>query len=119
LKEKEKELLRIIRNGGRLKTVDIVRMSNMCKVTVLKYLNQLKVKGRVNYELIGPTKLWYLVEQDDGGSGGRRPSSSAEMEISELLKGFESVIGNRAVVIMASEDFISILRQEKSVNVLG
>ena len=32
----------------------------MCKVTALKYLGELKEKGLVDCEMIGPTKIWFL-----------------------------------------------------------
>jgi len=105
---KEKELLRIIRRDGRVKTVDIVEQADMCKVTVLKYLNKLKDAGLVDYELVGPTKLWYAVE--DGGPRGRGPLNILDVEISELLDRFEAAVGKRAFVIMTDDrDLINIL----------
>ncbi len=108
LGRKEEELLEVIRSGGKLKTVDIVQKADMCKVTALKYLNNLKNSGFVDYELIGPTKLWYIVDKDGEGPRGRGPLSKAGSEISELLKRFESITGKKTVVIMAGDDFVNV-----------
>ncbi len=109
LKSKETELLDIIRKGGRLKTVDIVQKADMCKVTALKYLNRLKKSGLVDYELIGPTKLWCIVDHDRGGLRGRGPLSKAGAEISELVRKFETITGKKTVIIMAGDDFVNAL----------
>ncbi len=107
MNSKEEALLGIIRSGGRLKTVDIVKNADMCKVTALKYLNSLKTSGFVDYELIGPTKLWYEVNKDGGGIPKDEASHKADTEFSELLKKFEFMSGKKAVVIMPIEDFIA------------
>lgn len=114
MKSREAELLNIIRRGGRLKTVDIVRKADMCKVTALKYLNNLKKSGFVDYELIGPTKLWHIVDKDEGSPGGRGPLSKAKIDISELLRRFESITGKKTVVIMAGDDFVNIFESKKT-----
>ncbi len=108
LGRREEELLEVIRSGGRLKTVDIVQKADMCKVTALKYLNNLKKSGLADYELIGPTKLWHIVDKDGEGPRGRGPLSKAGSEISELLRRFESITGKKTVIIMARDDFVNV-----------
>lgn len=56
---REKELLKEL-SEGKLVTSEIVKRVNMSKVTALKYLESLKQKGLVDYEEIGPAKLWFL-----------------------------------------------------------
>jgi Mn-dependent DtxR family transcriptional regulator len=92
---RENELYSIIRREGKIKTVDIVAKANMCKVTALKYLNSLRKKGYIDYELVGPTKLWFTKENENG---------TATEEILRLLKEIERITGRRAVVILNPED---------------
>lgn len=61
---REKELLNAVRKG-KFTTSEIVGRVNMSKVTALKYLDSLKEKGLVDYEEIGPSKLWFLKTQEE------------------------------------------------------
>lgn len=88
---RENELYSIIRREGRIKTVDIVAKANMCKVTALKYLRILREKGLVDYELIGPTKVWFAKKENNG---------KMSPEVFRLLKEIEKVTGQKAVVIL-------------------
>lgn len=110
MNSREERLLGVIRTGGRLKTVDIVEKAGMCKVTALKYLNSLKESGLVDFELIGPTKLWYAVNEG-GRVHGNEISHIARLEFSELLKRFELMTGKKTVVIMTIEDLVSVFKQ--------
>ena len=56
---REKELLEAIKKG-KMTTTEIVDRVNMSKVTALKYLEGLKANGLVDYEEIGPAKVWFL-----------------------------------------------------------
>lgn len=56
---REKDIIDVL-DGGKLTTSDIIERVNMCKVTTLKYLNRLMCRGIVDYEKIGPTKLWCI-----------------------------------------------------------
>ncbi|HJH32298.1 MAG TPA: response regulator [Methanosarcinaceae archaeon] len=56
---REKELLYALQEG-KLTTSEIVQRVNMSKVTALKYLEILKKKCLVDFEEIGPTKIWFL-----------------------------------------------------------
>jgi PleD family two-component response regulator len=60
---RERELLAVVRKG-RLTTSEIVSRVNMSKVTALKYLENLKEKNLVDYEEIGPTKVWFLKTEE-------------------------------------------------------
>ncbi len=60
---RERELLGVV-NEGKLTTSEIVSRVNMSKVTALKYLEILKEKNLVDYEEIGPTKVWFLKTQE-------------------------------------------------------
>ncbi len=99
------ELLKIIKNNGNIKTIDIVQKADMCKVTALKYLKNLKKTGQVDYQLIGPTKLWHTVEKKGKDSGGRGLLTKVDSKISELLETFESITGKKAVIIMTVDDY--------------
>ena len=99
---REKELYEIIRAGDKLKTSDIISRSRMCKVTALKYLKSLKATGRVNFEKIGPTKLWQTTRHD-GPQRGVEPSTSYR-NIFRILKEFEEATGKKAFVLMSAED---------------
>jgi predicted ArsR family transcriptional regulator len=100
---REKELLSIIEKEGKLKTTDIVKKSDMCKVTVLKYLNRLRGKGLVDYEKIGPTKLWFVIDHGRGPIGGGGLTNSKDM-IFKLLEEFEKITGKRAIMIATADD---------------
>ncbi|MBU2559339.1 hypothetical protein KKA03_00415 [archaeon] len=101
---REKELIEIIKTGGRLNTSDIVNRSRMCKVTALKYLKVLEDQGHVNFERIGPTKLWH-VNQNDISKGGEGNSSEHYQNILRMLKEFEESTGKKGFVLMSVEDF--------------
>jgi len=58
---REKELLAVLKNKT-LKTVDIIDRVNMSKTTTLKYLDILRARGLIDYEAVGPTKLWSRTE---------------------------------------------------------
>ncbi|MCD4843785.1 MAG: response regulator transcription factor [Methanosarcinales archaeon] len=60
---REKELINVLEEG-RSTTSDVVKKVHMCKVTALKYLEGLKTKGKVNCEIIGPSKVWFLQKND-------------------------------------------------------
>lgn len=60
---REKELLNVVKKG-KFTTSEIVGRVNMSKVTALKYLDGLKENGMVDYEEIGPSKLWFLKTQE-------------------------------------------------------
>lgn len=59
---REKELLGVVKEGG-LTTSEIVSKVNMSKVTALKYLESLREKDLVDYEEIGPSKVWFLKKE--------------------------------------------------------
>lgn len=96
---RENELYRIIAREGRIKTVDIVAKANMCKVTALKYLRILREKGLVDYELIGPTKVWFTK---------RQKSRETPPEVIRLLREIEKLTGQRAVVILNPGDLLAM-----------
>lgn len=100
---REKELIEIIKIGGRLKTSDIISQSSMCKVTALKYLNSLMAAGHITFERIGPTKLWQI-NQRDISQGGEGNSSTHFQNILRMLTEFEESTGKKALVIMSVED---------------
>ena len=56
---REEELLYALQKE-KLTTSELVQRVNMSKVTALKYLETLKEKGLVDFEEIGPTKIWFL-----------------------------------------------------------
>lgn len=56
---REKELLYVLQKG-KATTSELVQRVNMSKVTALKYLEILKEKCLVDFEEIGPTKIWFL-----------------------------------------------------------
>lgn len=56
---REKELLDVVKEGV-FTTSEIVSRVNMSKVTALKYLECLKGKDLVDYNEIGPSKVWFL-----------------------------------------------------------
>ena len=59
---REKELLGVVKSG-RLTTSEIVARVNMSKVTALKYLESLREKDLVDFEEIGPSKVWFLKKE--------------------------------------------------------
>ena len=100
---REKELIEIIRVGGKLKTSDIIEHSRMCKVTALKYLNSLRDSGQINFERIGPTKLWHLKEQATADRGAGDPSAQFK-NILRMLREFEESTGKKAFILMSADD---------------
>lgn len=61
---REKQLLNVIQNGKRT-TTDIIKRVNMSKVTALKYLENLRESGLVDYEEVGPSKIWFLKTEEN------------------------------------------------------
>lgn len=100
---RERDLYEIIMLGGKLKTSDIISRSRMCKVTALKYLKSLKDAGYIDFEQIGPTKL-YHINQRDVSLGGGRGSSTHLQSIFKVLQEFEQVTGKKGFVLMSAED---------------
>ncbi len=100
---REKELYGIIKAGGKLKTSDIVSRSRMCKVTALKYLKSLKAAGDIDFEKIGPTKLWHANGRDRA-PWGAGPFTTSYQDISRMLKEFEETTGKKAFVLMSADD---------------
>jgi predicted ArsR family transcriptional regulator len=99
---RENELYSIIKREGRIKTVDIVDKANMCKVTALKHLNALRKRGYVDYELAGPTKLWF-VKKENG-------EALQQKEIHRILREIERITGRRAIVVLNPEDLIGDIK---------
>ncbi|MCD6206543.1 MAG: hypothetical protein J7J06_00955 [Methanosarcinales archaeon] len=99
---REKQLLDILKNGT-LKTGDVIDRANMSKTTALKYLESLRARGHIGCKMIGPTKLWYCMEEekkvDEGG--GAREMVRAELKkyiyidkrVFEILEEFEDDAG--------------------------
>jgi PleD family two-component response regulator len=56
---RENELLETIKKG-KMTTTEIVNRVNMSKVTALKYLEELRANGLVDYDEVGPAKVWFL-----------------------------------------------------------
>jgi hypothetical protein len=103
---REKELIEIIKIGGKLKTSDIIDQSRMCKVTALKYLNSLKDSGHITFERVGPTKLWHMNRKDSPrGGGGDSPLQFKN--ILRALREFEKSTGKKGFIIMSTEDLDS------------
>lgn len=96
---RENEIYSIIKREGRIKTVDIVAKANMCKVTTLKYLRILREKGLVDYELIGPTKVWFTNKEND---------IRTSVELLNLVREIERVTGQKAVVILNPSGLLSM-----------
>ncbi len=82
----------------------------MSKTTTLKYLEGLKGKGLITCEMIGPTKLWSLANED---GEGRRAENNVQLgdkgiedfihvdkEIYKLLDEFESATGKRLEILI-------------------
>lgn len=99
---RENELYSIIKREGKIKTVDIVDKANMCKVTALKHLSSLRKRGYVDYELVGPTKLWF-VKRENG-------EALPQKEIRKILKDIERITGRRAIVVLNADSFIGDIK---------
>jgi PleD family two-component response regulator len=56
---REKELIESLKKG-KSTTTEVVNRVNMSKVTALKYLENLKEKGMIDYEAVGSAKVWFL-----------------------------------------------------------
>jgi len=59
---RERDIIEVLRDSKKLKTTDIIKKVNMSKVTALKYLKKLRYEEKVDYEKIGPTKLWFITD---------------------------------------------------------
>jgi len=60
---REEELLNVIQKG-KWTTTEIINRVNMSKVTALKYLEKMREKDFVDYEEVGPAKVWFLKTAD-------------------------------------------------------
>ncbi|ODS39912.1 MAG: hypothetical protein A7315_10155 [Candidatus Altiarchaeales archaeon WOR_SM1_79] len=92
--------------GGKLKTSDIIGRVNMCKVTALKYLYRLMRRGIVEYEKIGPTKLWYV--------SGNNPDREREKSDGRVLD-LDKLYGEKAKIVFTSNG-ITLTMEGKIVN---
>lgn len=100
---RELELCEVIKAGGRVKTADIISRSRMCKVTALKYLKALKAAGHIDFEQIGPTKLWYINE-NNGAPRGVGSLTTSYLDIFRVLREYEETTGKKAFVLMSADD---------------
>lgn len=92
-----------ILNEGKLSTTEVVERASMSKATALKYLEGLKGMGLVDCEMIGPTKLWCLTNEEKVENEGKTITQFEEKNIGDciyvdrrifkLLDKFESVTG--------------------------
>jgi len=102
---REKDIIDAL-GEGKLKTSDIIGRVNMCKVTALKYLYRLMRRGIVDYEKIGPTKLWYVSRSNPDGerekSGGR-------------ILNLDRLYGEKAKIVFTSNG-ITLTMEGKIVN---
>lgn len=116
---REKELYEIIKAGGKLKTSDVISRSRMCKVTALKYLKSLKDAGHVNFEQIGPTKLWHTGRYD-GAQWGVGPLATSYQDAFRMLKELEETTGKKIFILMSAEDLYTKLEgMKETANVEG
>jgi predicted ArsR family transcriptional regulator len=96
---KEKSVIELLRQSGKMKTTDVITGSNMCKATALKYMNRLRHRGVIDFEKIGPTKLWYLKNV-----GYERSSPEVgRTRVFQLIRDFEEMTGVKANFIISSE----------------
>ncbi|OYT26244.1 MAG: hypothetical protein B6U97_04215 [Candidatus Altiarchaeales archaeon ex4484_96] len=92
---REKILVKMLKKKGKIKTNDIVDNVNMCKVTTLKYLSNLYEKKIIDYDKIGPTKLWYIKSKSN--------SKDLDNHILCLLRDFENKTGLKPSVIITPD----------------
>ncbi len=97
---RERNIIELLLKHEKLKTTDIIGSTDMCKVTALKYLSRLRKGGVIDYEMIGPTKLWYVMDKgiDQNPNRGR-----GQKRVFELLRDFEEITGVKANVIITSK----------------
>ena len=96
---REKNIIDVLGDGKR-KTSDIIGEVNMCKVTVLKYLNRLRCRGIIDYEKIGPTKLWYICRNNP--VGGHEKSRKLPLDLDRLN-------GEKAKIVVISDGIVLTL----------
>ena len=96
---RERDIVGLLSKYEKLKTMDIIDNTDMCKVTALKYLSRLRKRGIIDYEMIGPTKLWYI--KDEGNEQNLNPEG--RKRVFELLRDLEEIIGIKADVIITSK----------------
>ncbi|OYT42139.1 MAG: hypothetical protein B6U86_00925 [Candidatus Altiarchaeales archaeon ex4484_43] len=96
---RERNIIELLSRYEKLKTTDIIDNADMCKVTTLKYLSRLRKRGIIDYEMIGPTKLWYI--KDEGNEQNLNPEG--RKRVFELLRDLEEIIGIKADVIITSK----------------
>lgn len=97
---REKDILKLLKKSGKLKTIDIINNSNMCKVTTLKYLKRLRRRGVIDFKKIGPTKIWCV--KDESENQNLTPEEG-QKKVFELLRDFEEITGVKAKVIITSK----------------
>jgi hypothetical protein len=96
---REESVIELLRQSGKMKTADVIHGSSMCKATTLKYMNRLRSRGVIDFEKIGPTKLWYLKNMDCE----RSSPEVGRARVFQLLRDFEEMTGVAANVIITSE----------------
>jgi len=96
---RERNIVRLLSKYEKLKTIDIIENTEMCKVTALKYLSRLRKRGVIDYEVIGPTKLWYVKGENDE----QNLNPEGRKRVFELLRDLEEITGVKANVIITSK----------------
>ncbi len=94
---REEKIAQFLEKSGKQKTGDIIKNTDMCKVTALKYLSKLRGKKVIDYEMVGPTKLWYLTREN------KRKKTEKQKKVFELLQDFEEITGVKADMIITSK----------------
>ena len=96
---RERNIIGLLSKYEKLKTMDIIDNTDMCKVTALKYLSRLRKRGIIDYEMIGPTKLWYVKDKSDE----QNLNPEGQKRVFELLRDLEEITGVKANVIITSK----------------
>ncbi|RLI92622.1 MAG: hypothetical protein DRO89_01750 [Candidatus Altiarchaeales archaeon] len=91
---RERNIIELLSRYEKLKTTDIIDNADMCKVTTLKYLSRLRKKGIIDYEMIGPTKLWYI--KNEGNV--QNLSLEGRKRVFELLRDLEELLELRRML---------------------
>lgn len=94
---REEKIAQFLEKSGKQKTGDVIKNTDMCKVTALKYLSKLRGKKVIDYEMVGPTKLWYLTREN------KRKKTEKQKKVFELLQDFEEITGVKADMIITSK----------------
>jgi len=98
----ERKILQVLKEHSEgLTTVDVARKADISKTTAIKYLASLRAEGKVDFVVVGPSKLWRLKPTE---SPKRKPvPTSRTKKLENILEEFKRAVGLKGSVVVDND----------------